>query len=433
MCQQDHRKAVHKHVYSFLSEYNLINQHQSGFRPFHSTETSLTDMIDTWLNNMNSGKMTGVAFVDLRKAFDTVNHEILLNKLYEIGATDITVKWFRSYLTKRTQKVSFNGSLSNALPVNTGVPQGSILGPLLFIIFINNMCNVIRYGDISMYADDTTLSVCGNNADDISKKLKLDLEALVIWLRNNKLFLNTDKTKTMLVGTGAKLNHVQCDNFSIKIEDCELENVNKYKCLGVLVDNELNWHKHVNNIIQKVFCKMALLRRVKPYLDVNTLNVLYKALVQPHFDYCSVAWYGRFKEDCGKLHVIQKRCARIILSADYYTPSESMFNELHWERLSDRNQYFKALMMYKSLHNLAPKYLTRKFKYVSDIHNCNTRQAAAGQLALPPLTHGNDIECFKNSFSYSGVKLWNSVDPTVRNAQDVNSFKNMYKSHYFKQ
>ena len=100
-------KVVHKQLYSFLSEYNLINQHQSGFRPFHSTETSLTDMIDTWLNNMNSGKMTGVAFVDLRKAFDTVNHEILLNKLYEIGATDITVKWFRSYLTKRTQKGIF--------------------------------------------------------------------------------------------------------------------------------------------------------------------------------------------------------------------------------------------------------------------------------------------------------------------------------------
>ena len=107
---------------------------------------------------------------------------------------------------------------------------------------------------------------------------------------------------------------------------------------------------------------MALLRRVKPYLDVNTLNVLYKALLQPHFDYCSVAWYGRFKKDCGKRDVIQKRCARIILSADYYTPSESMFNELRWERLSHRNQYFKALMMYQYLHNLAPQYLTRKLK-----------------------------------------------------------------------
>ena len=426
-------KAVHKHVYSFLSEFNLINQHQSGFRPFHSTETSLINMVDRWLSNMNSGKMTGVAFVDLRKAFDTVNHEILLKKLYDIGATDGTVKWFRSYLTQRTQKVLFKGSMSTALPVNTGVPQGSILGPLLFIIFINNMCNVIKYGDISMYADDTTLSVKGDNAVDISRKLKLDLEALVIWLRNNKLFLNTDKTKIMLVGTGAKLNHVQCDSFSVKIDECELENVVKYKCLGVLVDNELNWHKHVNNVIQKVFCKIALLRRLKPYLDVDTLNVLYKALVQPHFDYCSVAWYGRFKEDCVKLDVIQKRCARIILSADYYTPSESMFSELGWERLSDRNQYFKALMMFKSLHSLAPQYLTRKFKYVRDNHNCNTRQAAAGQLALPPLNHGNDIECFKSSFSYSGVKLWNGIDSTVRNSQDIGSFKDMYKRHYFKQ
>ena len=167
------------------------------------------------------------------------------------------------------------------------------------------MSNVIKYGNISMYEDDTTLSVCGNNPDDISRKLKLDLEALVIWLRNKKLFLNTDKTIIMLFGTGAKLNHVQCDNFSVKIDDCELENVDKYTCLGVLVDNELNWHKHVNNVIQKVFCKMALLRHVKPYLDVNTLNGLYKALVQPHFDYGSVAWYGRFKEDCGNFDVIQ--------------------------------------------------------------------------------------------------------------------------------
>ena len=162
------------------------------------------------------------------------------------------------------------GSMCTTLPVNTGVPQDSILGPLLFIIFINNMCNVIKYGDISMYADDTTLSVNGDNAVD-TRKLKLDLEALVIWLRNNKLFLNTDKTKIRLVGTGAKLEYVQCDSFSVKINECELENVVKYKYLGVLVDNELNWHKNVDNEIQKVFCEIALLLRLNPYLDVYTL------------------------------------------------------------------------------------------------------------------------------------------------------------------
>jgi len=205
------------------------------------------------------------------------------------------------------------------------------------------------------------------------------------------------------------------------------------KCLGVLIDNELKWHKHVNNVIQKVFCKVALLRRLKPYLDVDTLNVLYKALVQPHFEYCSVAWYGRYKDDCAKLDVLQKRCARIILGVDFFTPSEYMFHELKWERLSDRMQYFKALMMYKCINDLAPQYLRNKFHFVSEIHNRNTRQAAAGQLALPPLSNGHDTECYKHSFTYSGVKLWNNVDPLVRNSVNLHCFKKLYKGHYFKQ
>ncbi len=140
---------------------------------------------------------------------------------------------------------------------------------------------------------------------------------------------------------------------------------------------------------------------------------------------------GRFKDDCKKLDVIQKRCARVILSVDFLTPSNYMFNALRWETLSDRNDYFKSLMMYKSINCLAPCYLTRKFNYVRDNHRCNTRHAAAGQLALPPLNHGHDLECFKNSFSYSGVKLWNSISQIVRNSNDVQSFKNVYKSHYF--
>lgn len=424
-------KAVHKHVYSFLSEHDMINQNQSGFRPFHSTETSLIDMVDDWLTNMNSGKMSGVAFIDLRKAFDTVNHDILLNKLHELGATDCTIKWFQSYLSHRKQHVCFKGVMSQSRYVNTGVPQGSILGPLLFIIFINNMCNVIKYGKMSMYADDTTLSVSGDNVVDICSKLEYDLEALANWLRQNKLFLNTDKTKVMLIGTGAKLRNVNVNDFSICIGDITLERVHSYKCLGVLVDDELNWHKQVNNVIRNVFCKLALLRRLKPYLDTNTLNVLYKALIQPHFDYCSVPWYGRFKEDCKKLDVIQKRCARVILSADFLTPSVYMFNKLGWESLSDRNDYFKALMMYKSLNNIAPCYLSKKFNYVRDNHNCNTRQAAAGQLAFPPLNHRNDLECFKNSFSYSGVQLWNFINPIVRNSNDMQSFKSVYKNYYF--
>ena len=134
-----------------------------------------------------------------------------------------------------------------------------------------------------------------------------------------------------------------------------------------------------------------------------------------------------------KLDVLHKRCARIILGVNYYTSSDFMFNTLGWERLQARNDYFKALMIYKSLNGLAPSYLTTMFNHVSTTHNINTRQATAGQLALPPLCNGHDIECFKSSFIYNGVKLWNNIDAEIKNSPNVQTFKRKYKSVYFKQ
>ena len=422
-------KAVHKHLYSYLSEHNIINENQSGFRPSHSTETCLINLVNDWSNNMNAGNMTGVAFIDLRKAFDTVNHNILLSKLQNLGASVSALSWFNSYLKCRTQRVHFKDSLSNSCFVSTGVPQGSVLGPLFFIIFINSMSNVISHGKISMYADDTTLSVSGNDAHAISSKLTSDLHAVMNWLKKNKLVLNTDKTNIMLIGTGAKLKNA--NDFSVFIDGQELERVNKAKCLGVLIDDKLKWHNQVNSIVQKVFCKIGILRRLKPYLDVNTLNMIFKSFVQPIFDYCNITWYGRFKDDISKLDVIYKRCARIILGVNYFTSSDFMFKVLGWERLQTRNEYFKALMMYKSLNGLVPHYLATMFKYISTTHNVNTRQATAGQLALPPLSNGYDIDCFKSSFMYNGVKLWNDIDIEIRNSVNVQSFKQKYKSVYF--
>ena len=234
-------KAVHKHVYSYMSEHNMISKHQSGFRPFHSTETCLVDMVNNWVHNMNAGTLTGVAFIDLRKAFDTVNHDILLRKINDLGASSVALKWFESYLSGRYQRVYFKGSLSDALPITTGVPQGSILGPLFFIIFIDSMSEVISHGKLSMYADDTTLSVNGTNVRDISDKLTSDLNAIAKWLTNNKLFLNTDKTNVMLIGTGAKLRNIENNEFSVNIDGKELDHVTKAKCLGVVIDNELRW------------------------------------------------------------------------------------------------------------------------------------------------------------------------------------------------
>ena len=420
-------RAVHNHVYSYLSAHNILNEHQSGFRPKHSTETALVDMVDDWLTNINSGKMTGVAFIDLRKAFDTVNHGILIDKLRLIGASSITLKWFRSYLSGRMQSVTFKDTISSKLPVNIGVPQGSILGPLLFLIFINDMSKVIKHGKISMYADDTTLYVNDNDVNVISKKLTEDIHEITAWLRINKLFLNTEKTNIMLVGSSSRLRRVHDDEFTVIVNGLKLNRVKKAKCLGVVIDDELLWHKQVNGVTQKLFCKIALLRRLSTFLDSNTLNILYKSLVQPHFDYCSVVWFGRFIEDIHKLNVLQKRCARIILSVNSLTSSTVMFPKLGWKALQDRCDYFKTLLLFKTLNNLAPTYLCNKFKYVSEKHNVNTRQAAAGLLALPPCTNGSDTDYLKSSFCYSAVEVWNKLNYEVRKSTNVQNFKYLYK------
>ena len=426
-------RAVHKHLYDYLSEHRLINENQSGFRPFHSTETCLLDMVNQWTSSMNSGNMIGVAFIDLRKAFDTVSHKILLDKLNDLGASDTSIKWFRSYLSCRTQRVSFKNSLSSSRNVTTGVPQGSILGPLFFLIFINSMSSVISYGKISMYADDTTLSVSGNDPQDISNKLTSDLESIMKWLNVNDLVLNTEKTNVMLIGTASRLRTVHENSFSVRVNGNQLERVKKAKCLGVIIDDQLKWHDQVNSIVQKVFCKLSLIRRLKRFLDFDILNIIYNAFVRPIFDYCNISWYGRFIQDTYKLDVVHKRCARVILGVNNLTPSDLMFNILGWERLQTRSEYFKALMMYKSLNGLAPEYLAKMFNYLSTTHGVNTRQAADGQLALPPTVNGPDIEYFKSSFSYSGVQLWNDIDIQIRNSDTVQSFKQQYKRSYFKQ
>ena len=236
----------------------------------------------------------------------------------------------------------------------------------------------------------------------------------------------------MLIGTGAKLRKIQNNEFSVNIDGKELDHVTKAKCLGVVIDKELRWHCQVNKVIQNVFCKIALIRRLKPYLDFNTLSVLFKSFIQPLFDYCSIAWYGRFRDDCAKLDVLHKRCARIILGVNYLTFSDFMFQVLGWERLQIRNDYFKSLLMHKALNGLAPEYISSMFNYVNATHTRQTRQATAGQLSLPPLCNGNDIECFKSSFAYNGVKMWNTIDVQLRNSDNVQVFKQQYKSTYFK-
>ena len=202
-------KVIFDQTYKFLCDNKVLSESQSGFRPLHSTSTTLLEITDKWYTNMDNGFINAILFVDLKKAFDTINHDILLNKLSCYGFTDKTIRLFRNYLTQRTQATYVNNVSSNYSSVICGVPQGSILGPLLFLLYVNDLsssCDLLS--DEHLCADGTTLTYADNDFDQFLTVMNKDLHALDDWLNKNKLSLNVIKTKCMFIGTRQKISHI---------------------------------------------------------------------------------------------------------------------------------------------------------------------------------------------------------------------------------
>ena len=210
-------RAVHQQLSEFLDENDLLHPNQSGFRPMHSTATALAKLVNQWSLNIDNNELSGVAFIDLRKAFDTVDHELLLHKLACIGCSNRTITWFKSYLGDRQQVTQFKGAKSHPSTIKLGVPQGSILGPLLFSIYVNSLPECIPEGIIDMYADDTTLTVSANDATVLEEKLTVALNRVMAWIRENRLVLNTDKTCVMIIGSRANLRKIESFTISLNL------------------------------------------------------------------------------------------------------------------------------------------------------------------------------------------------------------------------
>ena len=238
---------------SYLNDNDILTTCQSGFRTLHSTLTSLIEATNYWSVNIDKGLFNGVIFIDLKKAFDTIDHEILLNKLLNYGVDQQSIKWFESYLSNRFQRVSVNGSLSDPSAVDFGVPQGSNLGPLLFLVFINDLPNCLSMGSARMFADDTNISVIGQSITDLEPVLNAELQNIREWLLSNRLSLNVAKTEFMIIGSRQKFTaHKNDASIQVKIDDNEIEKVEYAKSLGVTIDKNLNWSVHIQNLTKKV-------------------------------------------------------------------------------------------------------------------------------------------------------------------------------------
>ena len=339
-------RIVHRQVYKFLREHNLITSEQFGFRPNLSTNIALTRVTEEILLNIDNKLVTGAVFIDLRKAFDTVDHTLLIAKLKNIRFSAPVINWFTSYLSSRTAVTSINNITSTPKPVTVGVPQGSILGPLLFLIFINDLPQCLKHCKSILYADDTLLYYAGRTENDLQVKINEDLNSLSQWLNNNLLTLNYEKTKFMVFA-----NKKQSTKVDITIENKKVLQETSFNYLGVTLSSDLTWHNHIDNMIAKINQRLGVLRRVKEFLDLDMRCVLYTSLILPLFDYGDTIWGDKNNSILmNSLQVLENKAAKINLNQHPRYSSTKALEELKWTTLTTRRHSHRCTFIYKCMN-----------------------------------------------------------------------------------
>ena len=348
-------KEIFKQFYKHLNDNMLVSKFQSGFRPGHSTITTLLQMCDNWYENMDNGKLTGVVFIDIRKAFDSIDHSILLKKLAYYGVSQVEFTWFQSYLANRQQQCQVNNSLSDKREIICGVPQGSILGPLLFLIYINDLPNCLTKTTPCLYADDSQIFATSNDSVTLANDLNSDLENVTDWLNVNKLQSHPSKTKLMVIGSKQNLINKTGDlHTSIFMNNNLASPV--ISNLGVDLDHKLTFHTYIEEICKKICSGIGVLRRIRQFVPQGSLVTLYNSLIQPYFDYCSPLWDTCDKTLRNKLQILQNRAARVIMGTRYddRIRSSDLLQSLGWDTLHVRWAKLKMSYSIKSSMKIIP-------------------------------------------------------------------------------
>ena len=305
-------RAVLNQFNSYLTHNKRLISKQSGNKKQHSTETLNLLITDHLLDAMDNKKLSALILIDLSKAFDSISHSILLKKLSYIGASHETVKWFESYLMGRVQKVRVGSSLSAALPITHGVPQGAILSPLLFCIYTNDLPTVTQTSDLNSFVDDSKISLTFpvEEASEAKHKLETDLHLVAEWCCKNSLLINPEKTKFLLVGTRQLLNSLS-ENMSLVFLNKTIVPVASIKDLGITLDCNLTYSKHISQLTSECMAKLCQINRVKHCFDQHTLYYIICAVVMGKLYYCSTVWSNTSSTNIKKLQTVQNFACRI--------------------------------------------------------------------------------------------------------------------------
>ena len=339
--------------------------------------------------------------------FDSVNHEILLSKMQHLGIRGPALQWFRSYLCSRQQAVFVNGTISNTVEINMGVPQGSVIGPILFLLYINDMERCSYGPRFVHYADDTTIFSSDNNIERLSIEINQSLSSVSEWLRTNRLSLNIKKTSYMI------FTNRKYPNITLRVGDRDLDRVNSAKYLGVTIDSSLKFNEHINYVTNKISRGVGVMRRVSYDAPFRVIRNLYYALVYPHITYGVIAWGKGSSSAINRLKSAQRRGFKL-LRTGINNGSDVLF---HFDQIY---QYFLLLKFYTSLriHGNGTHFHSRVMA-VQTAHNHMTRFKHDEKLLAPPY---HLMKC-NSSFIYQGVSMWNELPNVIRNENSFHSFK----------
>lgn len=404
-------KLFYSRLLDFLNKYNILYEFQFGFRKKRSTQMALLILVDKIINALENDEFAVGIFLDFSKAFDTVDHTILLNKLDHYGVRGNSLSWLKSYLCNREQFTTFQGTQSDRQSVLCGVPQGSILGPLLFLIYVNDLAYVSNKLFTLMFADDTSTFITGKNFTLLCKTLNEELSKIVLWLKSNKLSLNVDKTHYMVFQP--KRNAILNEN-NISIDGKTIVQVHSCKFLGVILDDKLTWSNHILYTKNKIAKVIGILYKSKNKLCHKHLIVLYNSLLLPYFQYCNLIWSSASQTHLQPLVKIQKRAIRTICNLPKFATTQNLFHSLNILKIDDLRFYNTSIFMYNFYHKALPTMFNNFFTLNSQIHTHVTRQNRHFH------THQFKSLMSKNFIKYNGVIVWtkilhcNRTDPSCK-------------------
>ena len=395
-------KAVNSQLQQYLKKFDILSPTQSGFRQHHSTESAVIYFTDEIRRHADAGRLTGALFVDLKKAFDTVPHKELISKLERFGFVDNSIAWFTNYLSNRSQVVSLGSNLSVPIPVENGVPQGSILGPVLFTLYINDLPSCINFSNVIMYADDTVIFFSSAQLMEVELKLNMELTSLSEWLCGNKLLLNLKKTEFVVFGTQQRLCRQGIEGIDITLGEESVKHCDSFKYLGVILDSNLSMNQHIDYVKKKVSKMLGIFSRARPSLTIESANKLFKSMILPILDYCGAVFHGCGKGNEEVLERLQRRGGRIVLNTAHLS-TEQMVTSLGWDTLTRRRENHIVNLVEKCLKGTAPSYFSEYFQLKRhNIHDYDIRNK--NKLVIDRVK----LESTKRAFFYKGADIFNN-------------------------